>query len=100
VTDLGFTPDEAMDLYLRILQRAQEVEDRRLVRMILARLREAPPLLSPAETSNVIPFPAPRGMVGCHGAGDPPFWPRMAVAQILVMLGGYLLVVMGHFMLG
>jgi hypothetical protein len=88
--------NETTDLYLQMLRRAQEVEDPRLVSMILERLTpEAPPLAAAGSGCIIIPFP-PLQAGPEAGPDKPRFWPRVAVAQICYILVFYALVVAGH----
>jgi hypothetical protein len=88
--------NETTDLYLQLLRKAQEVEDPRLVGMILERLKEGAPHLLTAETGCVvIPFPmaAVRPSVRIP---EPRFWPRVAAAQIGYIVAIYVLLLVGH----
>lgn len=92
--------NETTDLYLQLLRKAQEVEDPRLVGMILERLKDATPHLAATHAGGaVIPFPIgvtwsdPRPAIS-------PFWPRMGVAQVGCLVAFYALLVVGHALFG
>ena len=92
--------NETTDLYLQLLRKAQEVEDPRLVGMILERLRQgAPHLVATDSGCVVIPFP-----IGATWSESPPnelcFWPRVAVSQVGYLLTLYAFLVIGHAFLG
>ena len=88
--------NETTDLYLQLLRRAQEVEDPRLVSMILERLKsESSPLAAAGSGCIIIPFP-PLSTAPEAGPDEPCFWPRVAVVQVCYILAFYALVVAGH----
>ena len=88
--------NETNDLYLQMLRRAQEVEDPRLVSMILERLKsgsEHPATIDSACV--VIPFPI--HIARPESSEEKfPFWPRLASAQIGVIVMVYSLLIIGH----
>lgn len=92
--------NETNDLYLQILRKAQEVEDPRLVGMIMERLKNQPQSLLAADAPCVvIPFP----LAAAKPAGleeDSRFWPRPSAAQISAIFAVYTLLVAGHSLLG
>lgn len=91
--------NETTDLYLQLLRRAQEVEDPRLVGMILERLKPEVPHLAAAGSGCVI-IPFPQLNTGPEaGPDERRFWPRVAVAQVCYILAFYALVVAGHSLL-
>ena len=96
MSDKSMEFSETTDLYLEILQEAQQVEDRKLIRIIRQRLMHAGP--SPYMTTDgcvIISFPAP-----APAAVSPPetsrFWPKFAFGQLGILLATYLLLITGH----
>ena len=92
--------NETTDLYLQLLRKAQEVEDPRLVGMILERLKLGAPYLVATDSGCVvipfpisIPWPEPQPAESC-------FWPKVAVAQIGCLVAFYALLVVGHSFFG
>ncbi len=88
--------NETTDLYLQMLRKAQEVEDPRLVGMIIERLNQNALYLIAADSGCVvIPFPMSIAQLEPH-AETPRFWPRVAAAQIGYLVVFYALLVVGH----
>ena len=88
--------NETTDLYLALLRRAQEVEDPRLVSMILERLKPEPGHPAAADSGCVvIPFPI-HHVQPASSDENACFWPRMAPAQIGAILMVYGVLVIGH----
>ena len=93
--------NETTDLYLQILRRAQELEDRKLVALIVDRLKEnAQHLLQPDSGCQIIPFPGSISPPPPPPLDEPQFWPRMAMVQMGIIVGCYLALVTGHTLLG
>ncbi len=87
------TFNETTDLYLQLLRKAQEVEDPRLVGMILGRLKQRSPHLMDTDSDCVvIPFPMSVAQPEPH-ADELRFWPRVAAAQVGYHVVFYALVV-------
>ncbi len=88
--------NETTDLYLEILQEAQRVEDKKLVKIIRKRLRQMrQPVYATPNGCEIIMFPklfnppyAP--------LKEPMFWPKQAFAHIAFILAGYLLLLTGN----
>lgn len=92
--------NETTDLYLQLLRRAQEVEDPRLVGMILERLKQgAPPLMATDSGCVVIPFPIDAARPEAR-VDESRFWPQLAAAQVVVIVALYSLLVVGNSFLG
>ena len=88
--------NETTDLYLQLLRKAQEIEDPRLVGMILERLKnEQPCLLGAKSTCVVIPFPAST-MKPDLLVDEYRFWPRLTSAQVGLIAALYMLLIAGH----
>ena len=91
---------ETTDLYLRMLRKAQAVEDPRLVGMILERLRQPPSQLAVTDAGCVvITFPL-TARQAVPRPEEPRFWPRVATVQVGCLVGFYALLVVGHSLFG
>lgn len=95
MSDKSMEFNETTDLYLEILQEAQQVEDMKLIRIIRQRLMyTGPGSYLTADGCEIIFFPAPTPV-------NPPdtsrFWPKFAFAQLGILLATYLLILItGH----
>ncbi|MCP3952145.1 MAG: hypothetical protein GY697_08010 [Desulfobacterales bacterium] len=94
------TFNETTDLYLQLLRKAQEVEDPRLVGMILDRLQQGPPHLMATESGCVV-IPFPMNVIRPESCTDEArFWPRGAAAQVGHLMAFYALPVVAHSFIG
>ena len=94
------TFNETTDLYLQLLRKAQEVEDPRLVGMILKRLKQGVP--HPVVTDSgcvIIPFPVSDSWSEPQPA-ESRFWPKVAIAQVGCLVALYTLLIVGHSLFG
>jgi hypothetical protein len=90
--------NEMTDLYLELLRKAQEVEDKKLIELVRKRLRHTKK--APFFTvggCEIITFPR------TIGTFLPPikttsFWPKVEFAQMAVFITCYLLFILGHYL--
>ena len=88
--------NETTDLYLEILREAQKIEDKKLVHIIQSRLRQVrQPVYATSNGCQIIAFPR-LFMPSLPQLKKPRFWPKLAYAQIAVIIAGYLLLLTGH----
>ena len=88
--------NETTDLYLEILQEAQQVEDKKLIRIIRQRLMHSDPNnYQTNDGCEIIFFPvhAPEPVIAPDTSR---FWPKFAFAQLGILLFTYLLLLTGH----
>ena len=85
--------NETTDLYLDILQEAQQVEDRKLIQMIRSRLRDLrEPATATADGCEVILFPR-AALPNLAPVEEPDFWPKFARQQVAVIFSTYFVIV-------
>ena len=97
VIHIGFS--ETTDFYLEILRDAQMVEDKKLVRMVIQRLKKKDSDLNIfKEPAEIIPFPVPFSPPVKITSGRQ-LWPKFELAQMMIILTTYLLFVAGSPML-
>ena len=97
MSDKSMEFNETTDLYLEILQDAQQVEDRKLIRIIRQRLMyTGPGSYLTTDGCEIIFFPAPAA-APVNPSDTSRFWPKFAFAQLGIILATYLLIVItGH----
>jgi hypothetical protein len=87
---------ETTDLYLEILQEAQQIEDKKLIRIIRQRLMHSDPNnYQTNDGCEIILFPA-HAAAPVNPQDTPRFWPKFAFAQLGILLFTYLLLLTGH----
>ena len=88
--------NETTDLYLEILQEAQEIEDKKLIELIRNRLRQMhQPVYATPDGCQIILFPKLL-IPQCRILKESRFWPKQALAHIGIILSFYLLMLTGH----
>ncbi|MDM8525634.1 hypothetical protein QUF80_19870 [Desulfococcaceae bacterium HSG8] len=93
--DISDEYSQTRDIYLEILREAQKVEDRKLIKMVIQRMKDTQMPLYVAETgSNIIPFPIPF-VLPIQPIEELPrqIWPKNTLAHLVAMLTGYLLLI-------
>ena len=86
--------NETTDLYLDLLQEAQQVEDRKLIRMIRSRLKDLrEPATATADGCEVILFPRVAVPNLAPVVEERDFWPKFAHQQIAVIFSTYFILV-------
>jgi hypothetical protein len=92
--------NETTDLYLQLLRKAQELEDPKLVAMIIDRLKKnTQQLLCTDGGCQIIPFPGHQTVLIPPPLEERQFWPRLASVQMAIILGCYLALVTAHTIL-
>ena len=88
--------NETTDLYLELLQEAQEIEDKKLIELIRNRLRQMhQPVYATPDGCQIILFPKLL-IPSCTILKESRFWPKQALAHICIMVSAYLLMLTGH----
>jgi hypothetical protein len=84
--------NETTDLYLEILRKAQEVEDRKLIQIIRSRLKEVrAPSTDTRDGCALILFP--KLPLSVQPAVHADLWPRFELKHIAAILSAYLLLI-------
>lgn len=84
--------NETTDMYLEILRKAQEIEDKKLVQMIRVRLRDMrAPTTDTKDGCQLIVFP--RTPLAIQPVVQSDLWPRFELQHIVAILCAYLLLI-------